>query len=220
MSAEELWRVHLAEELERECENYRKYLRLLDGFLTEELERFRKQNDGRTGDDVALERWRIGSIFPTTLLHGTLCSIFSYGEIKMRALCQSDARMRGLVRTTRDEREVEEALREKDGVKKYWTRVGLKHANTPEWTEIMNVRDVRNQIMHVGEFREETDRWERIEAYEKKRYKTGVNGFGLMWGTTICFGSEYCEEVIDLFHRFLSMQLQAIPTHFAARDAT
>ena len=212
MAVEELWRGHRADDLRDEADNIRKYLRLVGRFLAEERERFEKEHEGEVGDDVSDERWRMRGILPTTLINTTLISIYSYGEIKIRSSCLFDASLRGIARGADAEQKLERELRNIEGVKAYWKGLDLAHANTPEWTEIMNMKDIRNHLIHIGEFAEDTERWKRIEEYEKHRYREGLTGLGIVWNQ-LSIGSEYCEEVIGLFHRFLTMQLEAMPSY-------
>jgi hypothetical protein len=209
---EELWRVHEADDLRGDCDDFRKYLKLIGSFLADERERFEQNNSGHSGDELSVDRWRLRGTFPTILINGSLINIYSYGEIKIRQLCLLDANLRGLARGTKGQRALDAELRKNDGVKEYWTRCKLGYANTPEWAEIMDVRDIRNHLVHVGEYIDATDRFKRIEDYVNRRVKRGLVTLNVVWGQ-IDVHAEYCEELIGLFHRFLTMQLKAMPSY-------
>jgi hypothetical protein len=133
--------------------------------------------------------------FPNILRRSFFVTIFSLIEVQLNAIC------RGLERTGLPP--FEESKKDDESIgraKTYLSQAGIRLQDLPEWNELRNYQQLRNCIVHSEARLEGARHEEHLKQYIKS------NSDKLEWisGREIVFRKEFCEEVLQVSHRFFT----------------
>lgn len=147
--------------------------------------------------------------FPNLFCRSSFLAIYSFFEHEMLSLCRRDAgwkKRNAPAGTVVDEAKVKYL----DDAVKYWAKAGVDATGRPEWTEIENLRDVRNQIAHEDGRRDGTERSKRVDAYVKARTDAGKPGITFKTESLVV-GIEFCQESLQTIQDFFEGFIRSLP---------
>jgi len=165
-----------------------------DKFLKEELKKYPDNLDPYVENMIYSQYFYLAESLPNILRTSFIVTCYSYLEHELIQKCKIEKNAKPLQLSINDlnGKGIEQA-------KNYLIKVvGIDFPIGEPWNEIMNIKDIRNFIVHKRGILDNSKKAEKIRTYIDKRQDISLEL------DEIILSADYCRYVINIFDKFLS----------------